>query len=89
MQISLDGPFTCKDIKDKNVSNGHGKLQLRLTRVKNVESKKRGCLCRFNVKQLYYVQDIAEVVYYNTRHAKNDGLVVHVRFGKGIVPGMQ
>jgi hypothetical protein len=65
------------DIKGKNILNGLGKSQSRLTRAKNGESKKRGCRCRFNVKKLFYMRDIVEIVYYNTRHANGDGLVVH------------
>jgi hypothetical protein len=29
------------------------------------------------MKQLYYVQDVVEIVNYNTRHANDDELVVH------------
>jgi hypothetical protein len=71
------------DIKGKNFPNGRGKSQPRLTRAKNGESKKRGCRCRFNVKYLYYVQDIAEIVYYSPRHANDDGLVVHGEVWQG------
>jgi hypothetical protein len=58
------------DIKGKNIPNGLDKSQSRLTRAKNGESKKRGCYCRFNVKQLFYVQDVVEIVYYSMRHAQ-------------------
>jgi hypothetical protein len=65
------------EIKGKNIPNGLGKSQSRLTRAKNGKSKKRRCCCRFNVKQLFYVRDVIEIVYYSTRHANADGLVVH------------
>jgi hypothetical protein len=65
------------DIKGKNILNGMGKSQSRMTRAKNREPKKRGCRCRFNVKQLFYVRDVVEIVYYSTRHANVDGLVVY------------
>jgi hypothetical protein len=69
-------PTKC-DIKGKNVPNDLGKSQPWFTRAKNGESKKRGCRCRFKMKQLYYVQDVVEIVNYNTRHANDDELVVH------------
>jgi hypothetical protein len=65
------------DIKGKNIPNGLGKSQSQLTRTKNGESKKHSCHCRFNVKQLFYVRDVVEIVYYSTGHANADGLVVH------------
>jgi hypothetical protein len=71
------------DVKGKNVPNGHRKLQPRLTRAKNRESKKRGCWCKFNVKYLYYVRDIAEIMYYSPRHANEDSFVVHCEVRKG------
>jgi hypothetical protein len=71
------------DIKGKNVPNGRGKSEPRLIRAKNGESKKRGCRCRFNVKYLYYLRDIAEIVYYSLRHANDDGLVVHGEVRQG------
>jgi hypothetical protein len=71
------------DIKGKNVPNGRGKSQSRFTQAKNEESKKRDCRCRFNVKHLYYMRDIAKIVYYRLRHTNKDGLVVHGEVWQG------
>jgi hypothetical protein len=48
-----------------------------------LQIQKNGSRCRFNVKQLFYVQDIAEFVYYNTKHANKDGLIVHGKVRQG------
>jgi hypothetical protein len=78
------------DIKEKNVPNGRGKSQPRLTRAKNGESKKSGCWCRFNVKHLYYLRDIAEIVYYIALGMQTMTVSLFTaRSGKGIVPGTQ
>jgi hypothetical protein len=71
------------DIKEKNVPNDRRKSQPRLTRAKNGESKKRGCRCRFNIKHLYYMRDIAEIVYYSPRHANEDSLFIHGEVRQG------
>jgi hypothetical protein len=60
-----------------DVSNSRGKLQPQFIRAKNWESKKKSCWCKFNMKYLYYVRDIVEIVYYSPRHANKDSLVVH------------
>ena len=65
------------DVKGKLIPNGRGHTGPRMTRARNVDSIKMGCQCKFQVKQLYYHRDIAEIVYYNPRHENKDNLIVH------------
>jgi hypothetical protein len=51
------------DLKGKNVRNGR--------------SIKRGCKCCFVIRRLYYLRDIAEIVYFKPRHSNEDGFIVH------------
>lgn len=74
------------NIKVKNIPNRRGKSHPQFTWAKNRKSKKKDCQCRFNVKYLYYVRDIVEIVYYSMRYANKDGLVVHGKLRSGDVP---
>lgn len=65
------------NVKGKLIPNGRGKAQPRIGAAANGMSIKRGCVCRFQVKQLYYLRDVAEIVYYNPRHENSASLVVH------------
>ena len=71
------------DVKGKLVPNGCGHSGKRITSARNGGSIKRGCVCKFQVKRLYYLRDIAEIVYYNPRHENENRLIVHgnVRHG--------
>lgn len=65
------------NVKGKLIPNGRGKGRPRIGAAATGMSIKRGCVCRFQVKQLYYLRDVVEIVYYNPRHENPASLVVH------------
>ena len=65
------------DVKGKYVPSGKGHKGPRLSARMRGLGQRRGCQCRFVVKQLYLEPSIAEVTYHEMNHVNLSGIFCH------------